>query len=499
MPNNPNSNRLFFDVLCTENPETILKNERSISSKEFYNEPHQQKSWIHRLHLNHKLFLICLTWFIVFTILGAIVFVYCLNLDHERHQNQILQSCAQKTTVIKSVVSQLSYDLASYVYFIDSVKQSMTAEIFIVYSELMDRNGYDYIYGWHPRVLHAERAEWEKVNNCSISAWETDTSVLARSEDKPMYFPLKNMNGSGVKLKGLDALQTPQRDYIEQTIATRNASFTMAMYFSSIYGDGVRMYIPITTSNESTAMFSDQKNDISNGVEGIVTITVRIESIQAKITPYVAEPTEITIRVTDKSNGTLLYSDSTDEGQDQLPEIMASDMMFLGCEWLIQCFSQKSDYTNTKTPAILLLVIILCIISSTVLLFVYVKRYLKARKQIFVGNKLLQYSNALVKNMATNSKAILLSITDPLLLFDRNGKITGANTYALSKTGYTSEDVRASEDLYIGDVINITQRPNDVSCLVIEPGMREVTITCKDGTHYYAEANFSGYIPRHIC
>ncbi|KAK9663734.1 Enoyl-[acyl-carrier-protein] reductase [NADPH, B-specific] 2, mitochondrial [Basidiobolus ranarum] len=217
-----------------------------------------------------------------------------------------------------------------------------------------------------------------------------------------------------------------------------------------------------------------------------------MESLLASVVSFIDTSEDNHIRIIDKSGSdTILYTDGHEDANAFPLDGITTNLNFADREWQIQCYAHKADLLTTSTQLFLLLAIIICITFSTMLLFVFTKRYFKARKQASLGHMMLQNSNALVKNMATNSKAILMSITDPLILFDREGRITGANTYALTRTGYTSRDINSSVDLFVRNVISIAREPNDLSSVVIEPGMREVTITCKDGTQFYAEANFS--------
>ncbi|KAK9760642.1 hypothetical protein K7432_015138 [Basidiobolus ranarum] len=477
MRKSSNAGATFFDIL---NNDEILDEKTGRDFSEPYETNDSTKRT--RLYRHCKIFLICFVWFSITITVGCQLFRYSLRLDQNQIQGRLGVNCRQNINILQVSMSQLINRLESHVHFVSSIKQNMTYEMFSTFSAYNTIDDLDYAIAWHPQVRQNEREAWEEINHMQITSVHTtmNGTQLLLSQNQSIYYPRLYGIAYSYNHLGVDILQADYTGTVQKALGTLKTAVSPLTEFHLLSTKGIRIYLPVLSDPNITDKgdYNEVKKNntlLHENILGLISLNIKIDSL-LKNASRISEGNNI--RIVDKTDGeyTIFVSDESTEINNEL-NIQEETLPFGDREWGILCYSSRVKYLPGKIQSFLFFAIILCILFSTILLFVLAKKYYSAKELIFRGSKMLEDSNALVADMATNSKAILLSITDPLLLFDRDGKITGANTYALAKTGYTSEDVRTSEDLYIGDVINITQRPNDVSCLVIEPGMREVTIT----------------------
>ncbi|ORY05410.1 hypothetical protein K493DRAFT_296463 [Basidiobolus meristosporus CBS 931.73] len=482
----------FFDIL-NDDPDEILENEKDTSYQEPQDCVHKpRKTRFQR----YKLFLVCAAWFIVTSVVGGNLFYYSSRMDRQSMQEKLASNCQQSTNILKSTLSRLINDLSNHAYFVSSVGQGMTYEMFSTFTSYATKDSLKYALAWQPQVKQHEREEWEAQNGINITIVQETSSMLLKTPSpmQPYYYPILYGVMYDTEHIGIDVLQTNRSDTILKALGTLKTAVSPISEFKLMGFDGIRIYLPVLvnlylTDKGDYSTFRNNHTKVHENVLGLVSLSVSIQNI---LTNAINISDGNYIRIIDKTgNDYMIYSNN---GKEELPGDIfeyREELSFGDREWHISCYSPPLPFFPSKTKSSLFFAIILCTIFSTIILFILTKKYLKAKELVSIRSKMLQDSNALVTDMATNSKAILMSITDPLLLFNRDGKITGANAYALSRTGYTSDDISSSSELAIKDVINIAQWTGSVTRLVIEPGMREVTITCKNGSQFFAEANFS--------
>ncbi|KAK9674909.1 hypothetical protein K7432_016798 [Basidiobolus ranarum] len=319
----------FFDIL---NNDEILDEKTGGS----YNEPHSASDTLKRIRScrHRKIFFICLAWLIVIIALSSVLFHYSLQRDRNQIQNQFNMNCLQNTNLLKTALSQLIDELNNHVYFVSSIKQDMTFEMFSTFSKYATKDSLDYSLAWEPQVKQSERAAWEEINNLRISNHPSTTNNSDQSQ--LVYYPILYGIDYNDDYIGIDILRADQTGTVQKALGTLKTAVSPIRPFPITNVNGFSIYLPVLRDHNITdkGEYDIIKNNdtlLHENVLGLISISIRIDTV-LKNTTRLFDGTIIRL-VDNTDNGSVIYSEV--EGNSVSKDISVS--------------SQKVPFVKPKT------------------------------------------------------------------------------------------------------------------------------------------------------